>query len=64
MSQLPSNDTNDADTDDVGEAIDILEPIQAVDTTQSNELEHDVINSSDTTHLGPEGHDDTKSMDK
>ncbi len=41
--QLPSNGTNDADRDDVGEATTILEPIQAVDTTQSNELEHDLF---------------------
>ncbi len=64
VSQLPSNGTNDADTDDVGEATDILEPIQAVDTTQSNELEHDVINSSDTIQLGPEGHDDIEGTDR
>ncbi len=64
VSQLPSNGTNDADTDDVVEATDILEPIQAVDTTQSNELEHDVINSSDTVQLGPEGHDDIEGTDR
>lgn len=64
VSPLPSNGTNDADTDDVGEATDILEPIQAVDTTQSNELEHDVINSSDTIQLGPEGHDDIEGTDR
>ncbi len=46
------------------EATDILEPIQAVDTTQSNELEHDVINSSDTVQLGPEGHDDIEGTDR
>ncbi|KAL1281450.1 hypothetical protein QQF64_000253 [Cirrhinus molitorella] len=64
VSQLPSNGMNDSDTDDVGEVTDVLKSIQPVDTAQSNELEHDVINSSETTQLRPEGNDDVESMDK
>ncbi|RXN11117.1 hypothetical protein ROHU_005066 [Labeo rohita] len=64
VSQLPSDGMNDPDTDDVEEPTDVLESIQDVDTAQSNELEHDVINSSETTQLGPEGLDDVAGMDK
>ncbi len=64
VSQLPSKGMNDPDTDDVEEATDILEPIQAVDMAQSTELEHDVINSSDTIQLGPEGHGDVEGTDR
>ncbi len=64
MSKLPFKGMNDPDTDDVEEATDILEPIQAVDMAQSTELEHDVINSSDTVQLGPEGHDDVEGTDR
>ncbi len=64
VSQLPSKDMNDPDIDDDEEATDILEPIQAVDKAQSNELEHAVINSSDTIQLGPEGHDDIEGTDR
>ncbi|KAL0149055.1 hypothetical protein M9458_055670, partial [Cirrhinus mrigala] len=64
VSQLPSDGMNDPDTDDVEEPTDVLESIQDVDTAQSNELEHDVINISETTQLGPEGLDDVAGMDK
>ncbi len=61
VSQLPSDD---ADLDDVEEATDVLEPTQAVDATQANESDHNVIDSSDTTQLGPEDCEDVKSMDR
>ncbi len=35
-----------------------------METTQSNELEHDVINSSDKIQLRPEGHDDIEGKDR
>ncbi len=61
VSQLPSDD---ADLEDVEEATDVLEPTQAVDATQANESDHNVIDSSNTTQLGPEDCEDVKSMDR
>ncbi len=61
VSQLPSDD---ADLDDVEEATDVLEPTQAVDATQASESDHNVIDSSNTTQLGPEDCEDVKSMDR
>lgn len=64
VSQLPSDGTNDAGMDDVEEATDVLETIQAFDTAQSSKLEHDVIDSSDTTQLRTEGYDDIEGMNR
>ncbi len=61
VSQLPSDD---ADLNDMEEATDVLEPTQAVDATQANESDHNVIDSSNTTQLGPEDCEDVKSMDR
>jgi len=59
--QLPSEDV---DLGDMEETAAVFEPTQAVDAPQVNELDHNVVDSSNTTHLGPEGYEEVESMDR